>query len=526
MVLLLRVIISADQARRVQIEELPESLDALVDFIKEKLQLQGNFQLQFEDPEFQNARCDLSDISELPAERAVLHIKWKGHSAYEDPLERSQSLGSISSLDTASLSSSKGISPATSPSPSPTTSGNLRSASEWPCPFLIPALSLDVELKLRKGNEAYEKTKKSIDVTRDIKTDILDKLAHAAFAIKAYPQPHEVESIAVALITKYPCLRDVDGNGYDGWLGSIRNKFNNFRAKLRLAGCSDVSLNSKRKTDGETGPYTLKKAKRGEINHFPEHPNQQDDASLEQQRKLLVEASKKAKIDQKFIRETMEMTFSLRRRELVDDQPMVTEVQDRWPALFFKEQIDAEFFRITNKMLLTTFRAAVDEYTPKLLRLYRARKAAFGKAMEDVMAKLDDETSDILWHRKDAALRGLPVFLRDEPKELFRECLETDVDDVALQGVAVGILYVREDCGPGTSTRVQNIAVLLEERVVLQDLPDTPTALAYLFGLLYALNISYPKALKYTFETLQNIFMEIGPKCTQRVRSLKNKLAL
>ncbi|KAM4572453.1 uncharacterized protein PAE49_007621 [Odontesthes bonariensis] len=146
--------------------------------------------------------------------------------------------------------------------------------------------------------------------------------------------------------------------------------------------------------------------------------------------------------------------------------------------------------------------------------------------MEDVMAKLDDETSDILWHRKDAALRGLPVFLRDEPKELFRECLETDVDDVALQGVAVGILYVREDCGPGTSTRVQNIAVLLEERVVLQDLPDTPTALAYLFGLLYALNISYPKALKYTFETLQNIFMEIGPKCTQRVRSLKNKLGL
>ncbi len=87
---MLRVIISADQARRVQIEELPESVDALVDFIKEKLQLQGDFQLQFEDPEFQNAPCDLSDISELPPERAVLHIKWKGHSAYEDPLDLSQ----------------------------------------------------------------------------------------------------------------------------------------------------------------------------------------------------------------------------------------------------------------------------------------------------------------------------------------------------------------------------------------------------------------------------------------------------
>lgn len=63
-------------------------------------------------------------------------------------------------------------------------------------------------------------------------------------------------------------------------------------------------------------------------------------------------------------------------------------------------------------------------------------------------------------------------------------------------------------------------------RVVLQDIPDTPTALAYLFGFLYALNISYPKALKYTFDTLQNVFMEICLKCTRRVQSLKNKLAL
>ncbi|XP_034021378.1 uncharacterized protein LOC117505951 [Thalassophryne amazonica] len=386
-------------------------------------------------------------ISELPPDRAILHIKWTGHSAYQDPLDISQSLGSISSLDTASLSSSKGPSPAASPSPSPAASTNLRSVSEWPSPFPFPALSLDVELKLRKGNEAYEKTNKGIDVTRDIKTDILDNISHPVFDIKAYPQPHELASIAFALITKYPCLREVDGNGYDGWLGSIRNKFNNFRAKLRLAGCSEVSLNCKRKADGGTAAYTLKKAKRGEINHFPEHPNQQDDSSLEQHRKLLVEATKMAKIDEKFIKETMEMTFSLRRREVVDDQPMVIEVQDRWPALFFREQIDAEFYRITNKMLLATFRAAVDKYTPKLLRLYRSRKAAFGKAMDDVMAKLDDE--------------------------------ETDADDVALRGVAVGILYVHEDCGPGRSTQVQNIAVILEERIVLRDIPDTPTALAY-----------------------------------------------
>lgn len=95
-----------------------------------------------------------------------------------------------------------------------------------------------------------------------------------------------------------------------------------------------------------------------------------------------------------------------------------------------------------------------------------------------------------------------------------------------LSGAWLWAFFMFMKTGPGRSTRVQNIAVILEERIVLQDIPDTPTALAYLFGLLYALNISYLKALKYTFDTLQNVFMEMDSKCTQRVRSLKNKLAL
>ncbi|RXN39329.1 Sterile alpha motif domain-containing 3 [Labeo rohita] len=353
--LLLRVVVSADEARRVHLSQVPESVDALIDALKEKLQLQGDFTLQFEDPDFANALCTLSDISEIPRDRAVLHIKWKIASQLDN--SDSQSLGSISSLDTASLNSPVH----TSTNPSPTTSSNLRSTSVWPSPFPIPPLSHDVELKLRKANEAYEKTKIGIDVTRDIKTDILDKITQVTFNITAYPRPHEVESIAVALISKYPCLKENDGNGYEGWLTSIKNRFSNFRAKLRVAGCSEVSINSKSKGDGDM-TYTLKRVKRGEINHCPNHPNEHDDASLEEQRMLLVEASKKARVDDSLIRVKMDLTFSLRRREVVEEQPMVMVIQNRWPALFFKEQIVEEFFRITNKNLLGTFRAAVEKY--------------------------------------------------------------------------------------------------------------------------------------------------------------------
>lgn len=66
-------------------------------------------------------------------------------------------------------------------------------------------------------------------------------------------------------ITRYPGLIEVDGSDYEGWCGSSRNKFNYFRAKRRLAGCSEVSLSCKGKADDDTIEYSLKKAKRGEI---------------------------------------------------------------------------------------------------------------------------------------------------------------------------------------------------------------------------------------------------------------------
>ncbi|XP_077104199.1 uncharacterized protein LOC143757122 [Siphateles boraxobius] len=164
---------------------------------------------------------------------------------------------------------------------------------------------------------------------------------------------------------------------------------------------------------------------------------------------------------------------------------------------------------------------AIDMYTPKLLKLYRARKGALGQDMEALLERLEERTTDIVNHRRTAALEGLPVFLRENPTELFKKCNETED---GTKGVSVGILYVMEDIIQTTSPMIQNIAVVLEEVVVLEDVPDPSTALAYLFGLLYALNFSYPKNLKYTFDAIQNLFMELGSGCTQRVLSLKNKL--
>ena len=104
---------------------------------------------------------------------------------------------------------------------------------------------------------------------------------------------------------------------------------------------------------------------------------------------------------------------------------------------------------------------------------------------------------------------------------------ENDPDDSLTRGLKIGILTVLEDDGgPTLLSRVQNIAVVLEEDIVLTDLTDLPTAFALLFGLLYALNINFPKENGYTFEVIETIFMKLSTNCSHRVRNLKTKLLL
>ena len=237
---LVLVKISSRMSRNVALPEVPASVEQLKNFLQENLQLQGSFTLQYEDPDFNNAPCNFIDIDELPPERAILHILWD-----ETPLlpqQETDFVDSGSSLDTASVSSRESVQ-----SPSAFIKNCMRSISEWPSPFPIPSFSYDVELRLCKGNETYEETRKSIILTRDMKIEILDQIAQAVFEVKACPDQEQTESVAQALISRHPCLREPGREtGCDGWKMSIKYKLGHYRTKLRQAGCTEVSINKKR----------------------------------------------------------------------------------------------------------------------------------------------------------------------------------------------------------------------------------------------------------------------------------------
>lgn len=49
-----------------------------------------------------------------------------------------------------------------------------------------------------------------------------------------------------------------------------------------------------------------------------------------------------------------------------------------------------------------------------------------------------------------------------------------------------------------------------KKKIIFSSLNDFPKAVELLMGLLYTLNIDYPKCLRYTFEVIQKVLMDIG----------------
>lgn len=191
-ILKLRVILDKDNAEKLILPSRPNSVQALIDEIKCRLNFNFDFRLQFHDPDFDNALCNLVKIEDLPAIASVKVVR-------------------LVELDRISTSTDDTI----LQTDSTDTIDSPERISRWPEVFIVPPFSYEVEHVLREGNAAFDKDGKVITLTRDQKHNILETMGEEIYKLKAYPSTTQIGKAAEALVRKHPCLKE--RNSDTGW---------------------------------------------------------------------------------------------------------------------------------------------------------------------------------------------------------------------------------------------------------------------------------------------------------------------
>lgn len=107
------------------------------------------------------------------------------------------------------------------------------------------------------------------------------------------------------------------------------------------------------------------------------------------------------------------------------------------------------------------------------------------------------------------------MFLQDVSRE------EAKGDQVE-QIMKICVFRVSEECEGPTHA---DVSIVIEGTEVLHSCQSVAKASLLLMGIIYALNLSYPPRLKYTFEVFQKLFLELDVlKLSPKVQSLRKKL--
>lgn len=331
-----RVVVGENDIRKVTFHDRPNNLEELISELKKRLSLQYDFMLLYEDPEFNYAVCNLTDMNDLP-DRPTLKIV-----SLDNVISSSASTLSSGELSTANSYDTEIL-------PHAEKTSSLTSRDPWPSTFEVPYFSVDIEYRLRQGNLIYMRDGTRMSVSRDMKHDILQKLAEEMYKFLAYPQDEHFTMVAEALIGKHPCLAEPGSTtGCYGWKNSLKFKMGNLRSKLCRCGMADVLVNSNKRTLQNTDSLppgkNLKRPRRSETNFLPNFPQGQDALSLESFRQVLENEMKKSSPNAVHVNQLMSQTFSLRRKEIVEDQPSVKLMLERWPALFRKQQVSKQVY--------------------------------------------------------------------------------------------------------------------------------------------------------------------------------------
>ncbi|CAM4578920.1 unnamed protein product [Leuciscus chuanchicus] len=198
--------------------------------------------------------------------------------------------------------------------------------------------------------------------------------------------------------------------------------------------------------------------------------------------------------------------------------PMIEVFKNQWPALFQQSEVNAEFMQVTTKPLQSMFLSQLGHFSDKLMQIFKSKGGVKGQKIKNALVITD--SCDNINIRRECILKGLMIYLTEDPDSFCKEYVATeDAENETPNTVIMGIYKIRRgDC-------TEDIGVVIEGIKVLSNLACVILAFIMLFGLIYALDLSFPDNLKYTFEFIQKIIMNLdGHRLIAKIQQLKIKL--
>lgn len=340
---------------------IPAMVDDLHAIIKTSFQIKEDFRLQYMDTDFNNEFMNLTSMSEIQNKSTLKVVylvppqpyvtlypvdSFDGHAGATDSEPHTPASSLVSSCSDDTLHTST---PHSSPE-------RQSSSSSWPIVFVVPKFTYEAEFELQQKDTEFQENGTHFNPGPKLKGVILDGLAQEMMRYTKYPKDYQCEEVAAALTRAHPCLGQLGSKtGFWGWKQSLKYKMQNYRTKLGRLGHPEIRVNSlKHKKEGQgKAAANIKKPRKAEVHYVPLHPKGESSESLEKERIALLSEIKK-RDNEVVIKEKMQKTFSIRRLEIVEQRPMINDIQNRWPALFQESEV-SNFF-----MVFTTYFPKMD----------------------------------------------------------------------------------------------------------------------------------------------------------------------
>nr|XP_040024850.1 uncharacterized protein LOC120812745 isoform X1 [Gasterosteus aculeatus aculeatus]XP_040024851.1 uncharacterized protein LOC120812745 isoform X1 [Gasterosteus aculeatus aculeatus] len=237
--------------------------------------------------------------------------------------------------------------------------------------------------------------------------------------------------------------------------------------------------------------------------------------------KDLVDEMQKRTPNGPLVKQKMDQTFALRRKEVVESEPAISTMVRCWPALFTEDQVFMEFSRIVGKNLKTEFYESIDRHSPRLLELFGSKRGNVGQLLTHILQQTN--TTEPTECQRASYHPG------DNPTDFFKGGFESDDED-SFCDPDFGILLIEREGAVLTSSQhlsPASLEIIIEGEVVMDNIQDLPKAMCILFGLMYALHLNYPKTMKLTFQFIQQVLLLLGhTDLKPKLQTLKNQLAM